>query len=475
MRQWGSSLNHNGMSFFRATIPANAQLYHGTHTSEALTGIEWLAFEIEHAEVFARSRGPGGRRPPGGGPGERPGRPPGEDDRNRPPPPPMGYGGEPDLIAPYHDGPSVYAETHGYVHEYRATRTLDKLLYVDGMSAGKTSMGTLDTQDYLLRNDTTSSAPWGDYERAQSICALGAEWGIEGVVRMEAGFELIFCNFTDGMELVSATQRPAYDKPESYNDLGQFEYMRGIAQRYDGITAGRVEIDYSSMVSAFFYPINLTNPDPSKSNLPRLASAEPIELEQIRSDLQHVLSQSMSEEHVSVDWQGVVDMIVTRYSDRLQFMASNSTSQKSVLSEINFLLSIFVDYSSSTPNIPEAVKKCSSHYLKPVTPQSDSDYLIQAAVSTVSHKICSTLFEVRDMLLADESAEWNTLEHAKSLVGELISFLNWSTWLECGKCAYDEVCFVAIWPWGRVEDHEQPGCVKNDDVFDRRGYWDFGR
>lgn len=306
------------------------------------------------------------------------------------------------------------------------------------------------------------------------MCALGTERGIEGIVRMEAGFELIFCNFTDEMELVSATQRPEVDKPEGYNDFGQFEYMRGIAQRYEGITAGRVEVDYSSMVSAFFYAINLTNPDPARAELPRLASSDPLGLEEIKSDVKHMFTESVTESQTSIDWQGVVDMIVTRYSDRLQSMASNTTAQKSLLSEINFLLSVFTNYSSPTPDIAEAMEKCSSHYLRPVSLQTESDHLIHAAVSTVSHKICSTLFEVREVLLADEGAEWNTLEHAKEMVKELIEFLGWSTWLECGKCAYDEVCFVAIWPWGRVEDHEQPGCVKNDNVFDRRGYWDFG-
>lgn len=473
MRQWGSSLAHNGMSLFRATIPANTHLYHGTHIPDPVTGMEWLAFEIEHAEVFARSRGPGGRRPPGGGPG---GRPPGEGDRDRGgrPPPPMGRDREPESIAPRHDGPNVYAEGHGYLHEYRAIRTLDKLLYLDGMSAGKTSVGTLDTQDFLLRNDTSSSAPWGDYERAKTMCELGAEWGIEGIVRMEAGFELIFCNFTDGMELVSATRRPEVDMPEGYNDLGQFEYMRGIAQRYQGITAGRVEVDYSSMVSAFFYSINLTNPDPTRAELPRLASSEPSDLKNIKSDLKAVFSQPTAERKERIDWQGVVDMVVTRYSDRLQFMASNTTTQKSILSEINFLLNVYTNYSSPTPNIPEAIEKCTNHYLNPVTPQTDSDHLIHAAVSTVSHKICKTLFDVREELLAGEAAEWNTYEHAKSSIGKLIGYLGWSTWLECGKCAYDEVCFVAIWPWGNVEDHKHPGCVKNDDVWDRRGYWDFG-
>src|ERR1700712_4660290 len=80
MRQWGSSLNHNGMSLFPARIPNNTHLYHGTHTPNAVKGMEWLAFEIEHAEMFARSMPR--RRPRPGNPGdpERPGRPsePGE-------------------------------------------------------------------------------------------------------------------------------------------------------------------------------------------------------------------------------------------------------------------------------------------------------------------------------------------------------------------------------------------------------------
>src|SRR3954468_7465721 len=64
MRQWGSSLNHNGMSFFLATVPAGTRLYHGGSTRDPVIGPEWLAFEAEHALMFARPR----RRPPKGWP-----------------------------------------------------------------------------------------------------------------------------------------------------------------------------------------------------------------------------------------------------------------------------------------------------------------------------------------------------------------------------------------------------------------------
>src|ERR1700712_1779421 len=75
MRQWGSSLHHNGMSFFLATVPKGVLLHHGNSSPLSPEDPDWLAYEIEHAENFAR----GGRgRGPGGPPGERPGNgPPG--------------------------------------------------------------------------------------------------------------------------------------------------------------------------------------------------------------------------------------------------------------------------------------------------------------------------------------------------------------------------------------------------------------
>jgi len=44
------------------------------------------------------------------------------------------------------------------------------------------------------------------------------EWGFEGIVRMEAGFELILCNFSKNVELVEARQRPDLAMREGYND-----------------------------------------------------------------------------------------------------------------------------------------------------------------------------------------------------------------------------------------------------------------
>ncbi|KAK2627798.1 hypothetical protein QTJ16_002444 [Diplocarpon rosae] len=477
MRQWGSSLNHNGMSFFSAAIPNNTLLYHGTRTKDRVNGTEWLAFEIEHAEVFARSRGPRGGKPgerppggPGGGPPDR-GPPSNGRPQNRPEyPSEPGHGladGPPKMPTDDDDG-----VTHGYLHIYRTSRALNNLLYLDGMSAGKTSLGTLDTQDLILRNDSKEDDhhPWSDYERAQTMCALGQDYGIEGILRMEAGFELILCNFSSGVDFLSAAQRPDYDKPEAYADLSHFEYVRGVAARYHGITAGRVAVNYSSMVSAFFYPLNLTNPDPSRAELPRLPASEREGLARIKSDVLGLFSQPRSVE--SVDWQGVVDMVVTRYADRLQLLASNLT-ERALLSEINFLLNVFVDYAE--PSLSIATERCATSYLTLLTLRTESDFLIYEAIVTVTRKICSTLFELREILLNEDKELTKLKESPNAAIQELIEYLSWSTWLECGKCGYDEVCYVAIWPWGGVEDHFSPGCRKSDEMSDRRGYWDVGR
>jgi hypothetical protein len=109
------------------------------------------------------------------------------------------------------------------------------------------------------------------------------------------------------------------------------------------ITDGRVSLDDSSMISAYFYRLNLTNPDPSKSGLPRLLPLDSEQLERVKTDLQHVLSR----EGPMAARIGKASSTYShpRYSDRLQLMAVNTTSGKAILSEINFLLNVFTDYS----------------------------------------------------------------------------------------------------------------------------------
>ncbi|KUJ11900.1 uncharacterized protein LY89DRAFT_673711 [Mollisia scopiformis] len=463
MRQWGSSIQHNGMSFFPAYIPEGTLLYHGNRIPEIPIGPEWIAFEIPHAEMFAvgwRVKRP---QPPGDG----------DDDKVE-----VSDEGYVDLrkISPNQlwtlDEPE-YEYIPGYLHIYKANRPL-KVLYLDGMAAGNSDRGTMDSQDILLLNFT--GGVWDERGRAAELCNLAKDIGVEGFVRMECGFELIKCDFSEGLTFISHKQRPNIQKSEGFNTMFLFEFVREIGSRYFGIGAGRVLLDYSSMVSAFFYPANLSNPhpDPGQSKLPRLVKSDDNVLKQMRSDVRDAVIDSNS--NVGIDWQGVADMIVKRFASRLQFLATDMDQEK-LLSEVNMLVNTFIDYGTHDEQDP--VEVCALHYLQPVSPHTEQDHLIQAAFKTVTHKICDTLNEVRKIVLQkreDENAvDVDDASLEVQLIRELNSWLDWPDWTTCGVCAVDEVCFIAVFPYGTEEDHYLPQCRNSEQLFkrlrSRDNYW----
>lgn len=421
-----------------------------------------MAFEIQHAELFAAliyRKSPGHPGPDNSktSPGEFWEISELEDPRNGPLQHLFGLGD--------HKPPKVPPDIEirpGYLNIYRTNRPL-KLLYLDGMSAAKCDFGPMDTQDFLLLNHTDYR--FSDRMRATDLCKLAKGWGVEGYIRMEAGFEIIKCNFSEGLDFISQKRRPDNDKPEGYNSMFLLDYIREVSNRYHGIDSGRVSLDYSSMVSAYFYPTNLSNPnpDPLQSDLPRLVRSERAVLERIKSDLGEAVKRSKL--HAGVDWQGVADMIVKRYSSRLQYLATNPT-RKMCLSQINSLLNLFVEYGDSESEDPVAA--CSEHYLRPVRSSTKQDQLIQAAVKTVTGRICATLFQVRELLLAKEKsndpADIKNLDPAIDLIRNLMAWLNWSDWKACEQCAYDQVCFVAVFPFGTAEYHYNPHCVNSTEI-----------
>ncbi|KAJ9133809.1 hypothetical protein NKR23_g10470 [Pleurostoma richardsiae] len=476
MRQWGSSLHHNGMSFFLATVPEGVLFHHGNSREQSPTDPDWLAYEIEHAENFAR----GGRGP--GGPG-RPG--------------PPGRGGSDDgdgrLQHVVVDGsrahgprPGSTEETRGWLHVYRTTQPL-RFLYVDGMSGGKTSMGTLDSQDLLLRGDRSSRAerpgakrapggPMDEQQRAVELCKLCEEWQLQGVVRMEAGFEIIKCNFSDGLRQIQALRRPEEGGGGGGGPQGggmrSFEFLRGLSERYHDIGSTRTIIDYSSMVSAFFFPVNLTNPDGKRPDLPRLSSASDAELSAIKEYLGDAIAERRDAPLRTIDWQDVTDIVVARYADRIKYMAEMVDSADVMAREVGFLLDVYVDYpgDSTDVDVAGAIKRCTDFYLAAVSPVTDADRLIHAALTAVTSEICSALFRVRQLVDTSEDDGLALAESVKTLQS-LMDFLRWSRFKRCPPCAVDEVCVIPMWPMGTVEEYNAPRCSNGSESGEGENYW----
>ncbi|KAM3425917.1 hypothetical protein NHJ13734_009809 [Beauveria thailandica] len=468
-RQWGSSLAHNGVGFFPAIVPAGTLLYHGDHTDQPPTHPEWLAFDVEHAELFAvsRLRSSGTTRRVQGGltrhdqaPAQKPvliGAPShhlGDAAEGSSHGRPAGPASVPECP------PEGCRNIRGYFHTYQASRDL-RVLYLDGMAAAKTTMGTLDSQDLVLCEDKignlSDSFPFGEDKRASMICEMLAGWGYDGFVRMEGGFELVYCDFSTGVSFLSA--RRTFYPQDKLSDEGQqiFEAFRTAAEHYDGIGAERLRIDFSSMVSGWLFPINLTNADPDRPELPRFSSVKQPELRAIKSQVSHAYAPR-------------------RPGDTSSLPAVDSSLDRGEVS------------------ITEEVLQCTEHFLLPSTKLRDlwetEDKLIHLAIETVTRDICTVLFSVRAALLeASPDAKSggfrintaNATEELRDAVNKgrhelrrLTKKLGWSEMKKVDPCLPDEIIFAAMWPIGNDEDHFNPGCVKMNDLnFTRQRYWKF--
>ena len=469
MRQWGGSLNHNGMSFFLATVPANTRLYHGTWGKEAIQGMEWLAFEPEHARIFAQ-------------PWMRP--PPPDDDygtrhregqsRERPhvrDNPMTGRSHERQQILTA--GDSKLDPNAGYLHTYTPKHHL-RLLYIDGLSAAKTSNGTLDTQDMLLLNLTSSPGHMkGEVARAHGMCNLTTsiwEGKIDGVVRMEGGFEIILCEFEKHLELADVMAVTSHRGQQGF--LGGWSYLEAITSRYHGVGGGRVSLNYDSFVSVFAYPDmdNLFKNDvQSDYDMPRLQNVKASDLLRVRSDLTSMILRD--DGRITRNWQVVADMVVARYSKPLHYLHTDKQirlDEKALAEFLELLMSPFIDYSKR--NSTSEVKRC----IAQVVPVQVATSLAHRTVHEITDRICNTLFEALSAVWSDPEDSLNTSHdpaHAIEVIDNLYDYLQWTTWKDCSTCPDQQICYIPIWPMGTHEDHAHPRCRTEHEAQDRWGYW----
>jgi len=517
------------MSFFLASVPAGTQLYHGTYTTETVKGYEWLAFEPEHAMIFAYPRGPVEHTPVNdASTGEK------EDsdlsvglweetmrrrqlshralvesvhDEKVPPHQEPLYARQlylskarasasRDDVAPLQSSalfsrPSREEQQPlerqklgsdakpGYLHTYSPKHDL-RLLYIDGLSAGKTSNGTLDSQDMVLLNMSSSDlhGPMGgDYERAKRMCNLiSTLWQdkIDGVIRMEGGFEIILCDFEKHLRKTDVLAVTTHER--SNGSLSGWSYMKAITERYDGIGGERITLDYDDFVSVFAYPDigGLFNNDvQSDYAMPRLQPPENVSAEQlcrIKEDVTKlILRKNWDTKMTTTNWQAVADNIMKRYSKPLHHLhTSTQLREDKVLFQeyLAKLLHPFFDHPARNATLE--TQRCVSQHV-PVPDFNET--LAHRTVYSIAHHMCSVLFTSLHTVAASASQALSTSDHALELIDDLVDYLQWTTWKRCGPCSDEEVCYIPIWPMGNHEDHLRPRCRKEEDARGRLDYW----
>ncbi|KZL71114.1 hypothetical protein CT0861_03860 [Colletotrichum tofieldiae] len=456
MRQWGSSLHHNGLGLIPATVPRGTLLYHGTWRNYTPPDFEWLAFEMEHAENFASST-KDARKGPSKGP--QPPQPPGQENRQKA----LGH-------------QSGSNPNRGYLHTYRTNRDL-RLLYIDGMSGGNTDMGT-----WTRRISC--------YETL--IMPLHTTIGAVGTISAPCG-----------LDLVSILRTP-YQEDREGASIDLFEWVRAVSRRYDGIGAGRVTLEFGRMVSGLWYPVNVTNPDPTMIKHPRLIQATSEERAEILKRVEDVVSSTRQVNRV--DWQSIADMIVSRYGERLTALAEEE-QPAAFASQIYVVTNTFVDYPATSIDksaigatekmTRQATQRCVRHFLEPALvwkdEWTDEDALIYTATRTVAKRICVDLFRIRSLLLdaSPELAEklatrpWSSVgtipkrlfeavREGKEIILLLMEKLDWASWRKCPGCSVGEVCFVPMWPFGLKEDYVHPSCMNQSRIDERSWYNSWG-
>ncbi|CAK7272937.1 hypothetical protein SEPCBS57363_005399 [Sporothrix epigloea] len=470
LRRYGTAFHYNGMSLYLATVPEGVFFHHGSGKNATPTSFDWLAYEIEHAEIFARQNfgSPGKEGRPDDG--ERSNGMPGESSslsvlapspHHRRVSPFVGLGRSDQIALDGHDRDSDEGstkdeeETHGWLHIYRTTRPL-QFLYIDGMSGDKGSGGVIDTQDYLLRAETgmpdpaerpkptpgpkppgAPPGPAGEFSRAEELCALCAQWQLQGVIRTEgAGTEIIKCDFFDGLEEVQSLQRsdnakrPRFPSGPPRGFSGTFNPEYGFRD----IGAHRTVLDYQSMVSAFFFPVNLTNPDSERASFPRLISASNDELVAIKAYLADVVEKRRCATLAPYNWRDVADLVVRRYASPLTALANSSSESANAAEDfsdaVQLMLNIFVDFSvtDAKQREAEALDRCAKFYVRTQEPlTTEADKLISAGFEAVNAKICETLFNALHTVAGKNNTDGTlAVETAKASITALIAHLDWS-------------------------------------------------
>jgi hypothetical protein len=252
------------------------------------------------------------------------------------------------------------------LHVYSTTHSLN-IIYFDGQSATLNPEGTLDSQMAVLQGEVplypSYNLVYDDDQRALDLCQLVADLGVDGVVRMNAGFEVLICdydavqarelfitNITVPGNLEEDNHDPPPDDPNrqpprgfgnDFSEQGSYEWLCSATWHYGGYRDGgpserKVKLDVCRMVS--FY-------DPTLSSLVssqhggvmgnrtfengwglrrghRLLDINKPDVELVRSWLREITARSSGEACSGIDWHALLTAVRAHRGTRAREMAA---------------------------------------------------------------------------------------------------------------------------------------------------------
>ncbi|KAF8194742.1 hypothetical protein K438DRAFT_1587874 [Mycena galopus ATCC 62051] len=311
-QHWAHTRYRNGHSIIPGTVPVGTLLYHGRADNKLPSVPEWTSTDPEHSFPFA-----------------------GDSD------------------------PDTNGTLAGCWHlTLVATRPL-KVLYFDGSSAANIrDGGTMDMQDLIVWGKVDPERWWDDRRRLDDLCAWGQQFGLDGFLRMEMDFEIMLCDFSQGVELVSSdylaamwlnyvtpplrrsrilrSDRLNSPDPGLAGDILTFEAIHAGMwhDQYPGDT--RVKLDLTGFVS--FYDTSLVSSLVSERTGTerwdhRAAGISASDLSAVKTRISEVLTSAGNNSGSGIDWQTLYRVVVDRYADRLETLEHllNATAPANVI------------------------------------------------------------------------------------------------------------------------------------------------
>ncbi|KAG1887217.1 hypothetical protein F4604DRAFT_1917027 [Suillus subluteus] len=275
LQHWPNTRYRNGHNIVPGVIPIGTLLYHGTKGSQMIpSGPEWTAMDPEHSIYFS------------------------------------------------------HGNRSGWHLTLATTRPL-KVLYFDGSSAAKLSDGTMDTQDIIAWGGPRPGRFLDERDRIEDLCTWGKKFRIDGFARMEMSFEVMLCDFTAGVEVVSFLHLTlpwddrSFPPPTSldhYTWIRTFEVMHSGLwhNRYPGDS--RIVLDLTGLISLYDTVLapSLISVRAGLERLDhRVLGISSQDLSQVMRRVTEIASRP-DPVGSGTDWKTLIHVIVDRYADRLE-------------------------------------------------------------------------------------------------------------------------------------------------------------
>ncbi|KAF7349753.1 hypothetical protein MSAN_01702300 [Mycena sanguinolenta] len=469
LQHWPNTRHRNGHNIVPGSVPVGTLLYHGRGNNAIPTLPEWTATNPEHSFTFCW------------------------------------------------DSMTNNGSIAGCWQLTFVTVRPLRVLYFDGSSGAKMENGPMDAQDLLLWGTADPARRMDERERINDLCAWGKYLGIDGYVRMEMDFEVMVCDFSNGVELLSADYLSAWMKESAREPLIFGTILSGSWHgRYPGET--RVHLDLTKLIS--FYDTSLTPsliPDrESKERWDhRVLGISAPDLAVVKRRLQDVLG-SGTNMGSGVDWKTLYRVVVDRYADRLEtldYLLDTTTTESLherapiIQTELRIMLTPYILYTtrpswlstagsaSYVEGIDEAWalpvwRACATRHTEHIHKNSglqsrltSSERLLLGALDGTNREICRVLVRMwatgvhagldallpgkedsSTLVLSQILKQWRTHAHS------LIAWLDWSVWVKCRPtCPAEEICYLPTWPyfgvneWDRKDEQwkrPQPRCIR---------------